>query len=617
MSQDSSGSLHSPSRTRTPAPDAAAAQVAPVSQPGPRRLITVAGAAVLLSSADTYVVVLALPAMMADLGIGLDRLQQATPIISGFLLGYVAVMLLIGRLSDIAGRRPLLYACLAVFALGSLMTASSHDLGSAVAGRALQGAGGGGMVPVTLALVADLWPATRRGTPLGAIGAVQEAGSVAGPLYGALILSVTTWRAIFWINLPLCALLALALAGSTRGTRPSPHTSETRRSVIRSDPAGLTLALLALAAGGLAIAAPDALVNDATAGTLFIPLGGLGWLTPLSVAAVVLAAASLGWESCREGRPPWMLRAVRGARRVDWLGALLVATVLAGIVVSFASADPNVQPIAPLAAVALPIALLAGVGFVVRERRTPVPLVDLRALRSPAAYGALLTNLAIGAALMAALLDVPILARATVDPNSQVGAALVLLRLLAAVPVGAVLGGWLCQRLGVRPVAGGGMLLAATALLLMSRFTATTLGDPLGPSWLHQSDPVLVAAGLGFGLAVAPVNASILAAVRPAMHGVASALVVVARVTGMLVGVSLLTAIGLQQFFAAAAKLPSPSALCPTAPLSCPAYNALIEGAVVRELDAVFLGAAVCAAVAALLAAALLGGSPRVDTAGG
>lgn len=586
-----------------------------MSAPGRRRIVTVAGAAVLLSSADTYVVVLALPAMMADFRIGLDRLQQATPIISGFLLGYVAVMLLIGRLSDVAGRRPLLYACLAVFAFGSLVTASAHDLGAAVAGRALQGAGGGGLVPVTLALVADLWPATRRGTPLGAIGAVQEAGSVAGPLYGALILSISTWRAIFWINLPLCALLAVALAGCTRGSRPSPRVI--RRSTLSSDPVGLGLALLSLATGALAIAAPDSLVNDATAGTLFIPLGGLGWLSPLSVAAMALALAFVGWEVSPGRRRPWAAHVVRFAGRVDWVGALLVAVALAGIVVSFASADPSVQPIAPLAAVALPLSLLAGAAFVVRERQTPVPLVDLRALRSPGAYGAVLTNLAIGAALMAALLDVPILARATVDPNSQLGAALVLLRLLAAVPPGAILGGWLCQRLDVRAVAGGGMLLAATALLLMSRFTATTLGDPLGPAWLHPSDPVLVAAGLGFGLAIAPVNASILAAVRPAMHGVASALVVVARVTGMLVGVSILTAVGLQQFFAAAAKLPSPSALCPQTPLNCPAYNALIDGAVIRELDAVFLGAAVCAAVAALLAGTLLGRSPRLEGASG
>lgn len=598
---------------QTPGSGASATDAALAPEPGRRRLVAVAGAAVLLSSADTYVVVLALPALMADLGIGLDRLQQATPIISGFLLGYVAVMLLIGRLSDVAGRRPLLYACLAVFAFGSLVTASAHDLGSAVAGRALQGAGGGGLVPVTLALVADLWPATRRGTPLGAIGAVQEAGSVAGPLYGALILSVTTWRAIFWINLPLAALLGVALSGRARGSRAASATAETRRSGLRSDPLGVVLASLSLACGGLAIAAPDAAVNDATAGTLFIPLAGQGWLTPLSIAAIVLAAAFLGWEGLRGRLRPWTMRARQYARRIDWLGALFVAVMLAGIVVSFASADPRVQPIAPLASVALPVALAAGTGFAVRERRTPLPLVELRLLRSPGAYGALLTNLAVGAALMAALLDVPILARATVDASSQLGAALVLLRLLAAVPVGAVVGGWLLQRIGVRAVAGGGLLLAAVALLLMSRFTATSLSDPFGPAWLHPSDPVLVAAGLGFGLAIAPVNASILAAVQPAMHGVASALVVVARVTGMLVGVSLLTAIGLQQFFAAAAKLPSPSALCPKAPLDCPVYNSLIESAVVRELDAVFLGAAVCAAVAALLAAALLGRLPQAE----
>ena len=598
---------------RTPSAGASPDAVAAF-EPRRRRLVTVAGAAVLLSSADTYVVVLALPAMMSDFGIGLDQLQQATPIISGFLLGYVAVMLLIGRLSDVAGRRPLLLGCLAVFAFGSLVTASAHDLGSAVAGRALQGAGGGGFVPVALALVADLWPASRRGTPLGAIGAVQEAGSVAGPLYGALILSLATWRAIFWINLPLSLVLALALPQRSHGAPPTPGRGAGRRSFLRNDPVGAALAALSLAVGGLAIAAPDPLVTDATAGTLFVPVAGIGWLTPLSIVAFVLAVAFLAWERWRPGRKAWAIAAFSSARRIDWLGALLVAIALAGIVVSFASADPSVQPIAPLATVALPVALAAAVAFVVRERRTAVPLVDLGALRSPAAFGALLTNLAVGAALMAALLDVPIFARATVDPNSQVGAALVLLRLLAAVPIGAIAGGWLCQRVGVRPVAGGGLLLAAAALLLMSRFTASTLADPLGPAWLHQSDPVLVAAGLGFGLAVAPVNASILAAVRPAMHGVASALVVVARVTGMLVGVSLLTALGLHQFFAAAARLPSPAALCPKSPLSCSAYNVLIENAVVRELDAVFLGAAACAAVAAALAAALLGRRAPLET---
>ena len=80
-----------------------------------------------------------------------------------------------------------------------------------MAGRFLQGVGGGGLVPVTLALVADLYPADRRGVPLGVVGAVQELGSVIGPLYGAVVLAVGDWRDIFWINLAVGLVLAAAI----------------------------------------------------------------------------------------------------------------------------------------------------------------------------------------------------------------------------------------------------------------------------------------------------------------------------------------------------------------------------------------------------------------------
>ena len=78
-----------------------------------------------------------------------------------------------------------------VFALGSLVTALAYDLPSMVAGRFLQGVGGGGLVPATLALVADLYPAERRGVPLGIVSAVQELGSVIGPLFGAVVLALS------------------------------------------------------------------------------------------------------------------------------------------------------------------------------------------------------------------------------------------------------------------------------------------------------------------------------------------------------------------------------------------------------------------------------------------
>jgi MFS family permease len=212
---------------------------------------------------------------------------------------------------------------------------------------------------------------------------------------------------------------------------------------------------------------------------------------------------------------------------------------------------------------------------------------------------------------MAALLDIPVLARATVDPSSQLGAALVLLRLLAGVPVGAVAGGWLSQRFGNRLIAGVGMAITAAAFLAMTRWSATTLADPLGPGWLHPSDPVLVACGLGFGLAIAPVNASMLASVRDQFHGLASALVVVARMIGMLVGISILTAVSLHVFYTTASAFPPPQVLCPKSPLNCPAYERDVTAAIVTELHAVFLGAAICAGLAAILAAVLLRGRPQ------
>ncbi len=92
-------------------------------------------------------------------------MQRAAPIVSGFLLGYVGVLPLIGRISDLRGRVPVLLGSLVVFAVGSLITAAAYNLESIVLGRLIQGIGGGGLIPPTLALVADLWPPNRRGLP--------------------------------------------------------------------------------------------------------------------------------------------------------------------------------------------------------------------------------------------------------------------------------------------------------------------------------------------------------------------------------------------------------------------------------------------------------------------
>ncbi len=561
-----------------------------------RWLLGLAAVAIAFAAADTYVVVLALPDMMTASGLGIDELQRGAPIISGFLLGYVAVLPLIGRISDLRGRVPVLLGSLVVFAIGSIVTATGYNLDTIVIGRLIQGIGGGGLIPPTLALVADLWPPHRRGLPLGVVGAVQELGSVLGPLYGAAVLAFGTWREIFWLNAAVgLVLLAAVLALRSRAADLAPQHRTGPRDWI-----GLALATLAVAALALVMAEPERLTSGVTSGLAFLPVTGESrWLTPVALALyglvvlflLRLATAShplLDWRSWRQI-----------AAATDLIGAAFLTISLGSIIIAFASAEPEKTAFSPAARWLVPLAVVTLVLFGWRQRTAANPILPRRALSSRPAWGALVVSFFVGAALIAALVDIPFFARLTVYRDSQLDAALVLLRFLIALPIGAVLGGWLLRLISAAWLTAGAMLISSASFWHMSTWDHDAL--------LNNTETLsLIAAGLGFGIAIAPVNAALLDHTADAVHGVASALLIVARMVGMLLGISALTTIGLRAFYSASAKIPAAEELCGGKAELCSAYRDAVRDAGITQLHAVFIGAAVCALIAAVLAATLL-----------
>src|SRR6185312_11507540 len=419
--------------------------------------------AVLLGALDTYVVVTIMRDIISTVGIPVNHLQRITPIITWYLLGYIAAMPLLGRASDRFGRKLLLQVSLATFLIGSVITAMSTNLDVLVVGRTIQGIASGALLPVTLALGADLWAQRNRAGILGGIGAAQELGSVLGPLYGIFIVFLShDWRYVFWINVPLTLIAMVMIHFSL----PSHERTETPEKI---DLVGGVLLAVAL---GLAVIG---LYNPEPDGKQILPSYGL----PLVIGAVVVALLFLLWERFARTR--------------------------------------LIQP--------------EGVRF--------RPLL--------AALGA---SLFAGAALMVTLVNVELFGQGVLG-QTQAQAAGLLLWFLIALPIGAVLGGWIATRVGDRAVTVVGLLIAAYGYWLIHYWRQDVMSQKhnilglLNVPVLHAD---LLVAGFGLGLVIGPLTSAALRVVPSAQHGIASAAVVVARMTGMLIGVAALSAWGLYRF---------------------------------------------------------------------
>ena len=415
-------------------------------------------AGVFIAADDQTVIVTILPQVMLDLKVQVTELDRASWTITGYLLGYLAAMPLIGRLSDTWGHRRLFVISMVGFMAGSAAVALTSSLSWLIAARVFQAIGAGALVPISIAIAGDLFPSGRRAIPLGLIGASAEAGGVIGPLWGGIFVRFLDWKWVFWANLPL-GLIVIALLLVL--VRPSP----------------------------------------------------------------------------------------RFKSRVDYQGGALIAVSLVALTLGLA----RIALVDALMAGYFVVAIAAFVLFVLRQRAAGgdalLPTAMFRSWAFTAANG---THLLVGAALIIAMVTVPLMANTALGLTPLEG-GLRLMRMTVAIAIGAVIGGFACRHLDYRVPALIGLGLAAVGFLLMSGWDLD-IEDPA--LTLH-----LATAGLGFGLLVAPIALAATESVGEENRGTAAAMVTAMRIVGMTLGLAALTAWGSDRFQGLVSGMSLPFAL--------------------------------------------------------
>ena len=167
-------------------------------------------AGMLLSSLDQTIVSTAMPTIVGKLG-GVEHQAWIT---TAYLLATTIVMPIYGKFGDVLGRRNLFLAAIALFTLASVGCALATDFWGFVIFRAIQGLGGGGLMILSQAIIADIVPAKDRGKYMGPLGAVFGLSAVAGPLLGGFFVDHLTWEWAFYINIPI-GIAAFAIAWFT------------------------------------------------------------------------------------------------------------------------------------------------------------------------------------------------------------------------------------------------------------------------------------------------------------------------------------------------------------------------------------------------------------------
>ena len=177
--------------------------------PWPRILVSVLGMllAMLMAALDQTIVATALPRVVADLG-GFDQFAW---VFTAYMLASTTSIPIMGKLSDIYGRKWVLAGGVALFLIGSALCGSAQDMTQLILFRGIQGLGAGSIIANSYAVVGDIFPPAQRGQWTGVVGAVFALAIILGPLAGGYITDHLTWRWIFFVNLPIGALTLLVI----------------------------------------------------------------------------------------------------------------------------------------------------------------------------------------------------------------------------------------------------------------------------------------------------------------------------------------------------------------------------------------------------------------------
>ncbi|MBT9502452.1 MAG: MFS transporter [Burkholderiaceae bacterium] len=256
-------------------PDVTAADRSAAGSASIRWVLASLSLSMLLSSLGTSIANVGLPTLATAFNASFQQVQW---IVLAYLLAITSLIVGVGRLGDLIGRRRLLLAGISLFTVASALCGLAPSLGLLIAARALQGLGAAIMMALTMAFVGEAVPKARTGSAMGLLGTMSAVGTALGPTLGGLLIAGFGWPALFLVNVPL-GLLTLSLAH--RHLPADRRRTRTERPGF--DPLGTLLLALTLAAYALAM-------------TL-----GHGSFGRLNLALLLAAASGLGLFLLAEG----------------------------------------------------------------------------------------------------------------------------------------------------------------------------------------------------------------------------------------------------------------------------------------------------------------------------